>query len=120
MAKPLKSRIEALETNKPRGDHEYTADIGWDDEDCHYYKDGQEISRAQYFREAPHNQPIDLVWREIIPAWRDPDKPDLWHLDREMAGEPITWDEIERRYPENAKLQITGDKIIKVGAASEG
>lgn len=67
MTKPIKSRIEALENQIIDGDHEYTADIGWEGENCHYYKDGIEISQAQYFREAPKNQPIELVWGEVIP-----------------------------------------------------
>lgn len=113
----LKNRVSQLEAQSPQDDdHEWEAVIGWEGENTHYYKDGVEISQGQYFREAPRNQPIEVEWREIIPAWQDPSDPELWHLDRDMADEPITWDEIEKRYPENAKLQITPEAITKIEA----
>ncbi len=68
----LDRRIKALEGQSPQdGDHEWEATIGWEGENTHYYKDGVEISQGQYFREAPRNQPIELVFGDPIPK-REP------------------------------------------------
>lgn len=62
----IKNRLEHLEGHTDPGDHEYTAVINWEGEDCHYYKDGIEISRGRFFREAPKDLPISMDWGEPI------------------------------------------------------
>lgn len=108
MTRTLKHRIEALESQPRDMDHDWQADIGWEGEDCHYYRDGVEIPRGQYFREAPH-QPLTIHFRELIVGYQNLEDPELWHLDRERSGEPIPWHEIEKRHPDNRKLKITAD-----------
>lgn len=123
MNKTIKNRLQDLESKvtDPSDNHTWRVDIAWDDDPngTHYYKDGIEISRSQYFREAPKNEPLNIAFRELIAAWQDPNDLDLWHLVRDMTDEPITWDEIERRYPENKKLRITPDGIEQIGGRYE-
>ena len=69
MSKPIKTRLEALERETPKGDHEYDAVIEGFGDTCtaHYYRDGVEISQAEYFREAPKDQEIVINWGDPIP-----------------------------------------------------
>lgn len=93
------NRINNLENQVTEGDHEYTANIGWDNEDCHYYKDGVEISQAQYFREAPKNQPIEIEFTEMIPVWPNKANPELWHQEAGKSDNPISWDQVQKQHP---------------------
>jgi len=67
--KTINKRIEDLEGQTPKGNHEYNATIKGFGENCeaHYYRDGIEISQADYFREAPKNQKLVIEWGEAIP-----------------------------------------------------
>jgi hypothetical protein len=63
----ISNRLAKLEGKVSDGDHEWEAFISWDAENSHYFKDGIEISQAQYFKEAPKNQPVVVSWGEPIP-----------------------------------------------------
>ena len=69
MTPTIKKRLEDLEGQTPKGDHEYDAVIEGFGDTCaaHYYRDGVEISQAEYFREAPKDQEIVINWGDPIP-----------------------------------------------------
>lgn len=69
MVKTIKERLKALEGKVRDQDHEYNMTLKWglgDEVIAHYYRDGIEISQAQYFAEAPH-EPLTIHWTEYTP-----------------------------------------------------
>lgn len=46
--------------------------------------------------------------RPIKAIFQDFDNPNLWHLDpRCYESEALTWDEVEKRYPDHDFIQVT-------------
>lgn len=75
--KTIKKRIEDLEENQPNTiEHHYEMFIGWGDTkiESQYFRDGEPITRAEYFREAPRDGKIEVVWGETIPKRKDADE----------------------------------------------
>jgi len=64
MRKTINRRLEDLEGNDNPQAHEYNAVIEWieDSIESHYYRDGIEISEAQFFREAPKDIKRSVDW----------------------------------------------------------
>jgi len=73
MAKTVMNRLNALESQKryTHNGHEYEAVIPFGepmgDPQAKYYKDGQEITREQYKREAPPETGLKIVFGDPIP-----------------------------------------------------
>ena len=71
MSKPtIKARLDHLEATAGNPDHDYSMTIKWgakDDISAIYYRDGIEIPRSVYFKEAPRDQPLTINWTEYKP-----------------------------------------------------
>jgi len=73
MTRAIKTRIHNLEENsisaKAGEGHDYDKIVTWGDGNvpAKYLKDGEEITRDQYNREAPTDTKIEIVFGDPIP-----------------------------------------------------